>query len=183
MASGSPQEWSDILARDGRLEVSLGKRRLVLLLALSVVFVVLGVWIWVGAGSSTDRVLSAVTVVCFGAGVFIFARGLVRSGAAVVVDGQGISAAQPGLFVPWASALGTSVFSTRGTHLVQVEADKPVIDAFYAAHRGLALLRGANRRLTGGRESLSLPSPLEVDAYGFALWLDTEIRKRNPALR
>lgn len=180
MATGSPQEWSDTLARDGRLEIALGKRRLVLLLGLSVVFVVLGVWIWLGAESTTDRVLAAITVVFFGAGVFLFARGLVRNAPAVVIDEQGIASPQFGVTVPWSAALGADVFSSRGSHLVQVEADKPVIDAYYAEHRAQALARGANRKLMGGRESLSLPSPLQVDAHEFALWLDEEIRRRNP---
>jgi hypothetical protein len=180
VARGSAQEWSDVLLREGRLEIGLRKGRLVLLLLGCLVFVVVGLAM-AARGEGTDRVFGILSVLFFGLGLVVFPRQLLRSEPGVVVHELGIEAPRFRVTVPWSDARGASVFSSSGTHLVQVEADPDLLDRYYAHHPVLARTRAANKRLTGGRESLSLPSPLAVDAEAFAVWLDEEIRKRNPA--
>lgn len=178
MTKGTTQEWCAQLARDGRVEVGLRTRRLWGLTAVSLLFVLAGLAM-IGSDSGSDRVAGWVCVLLFGFGLVLFPRQALQRGPAVVVDAQGISAPRHGTVIPWDAATGTAVFSHRGTDLVQVAADTDFLDRHYESHPVQARARSANRLLTGGVESLSLPSPLAVDAEEFARWLGEEIQRRR----
>jgi hypothetical protein len=179
VARGSAQEWSNALLLDGRVEIGLRKGRLVLLLLSCLLFVLVGLCTAL-LGEGVDRVFGVAAVLFFGLGLAVFPRQLVQKEPGVVVHELGIEAPRSGVSIRWSDARGAFVFSTRGTHLVQVEADPDLLDRYYADHPVLAKTRAVNKRLTDGREALSLPSPLAVDAGAFAVWLDEEIRRRNP---
>jgi hypothetical protein len=179
MAEDRTQEWAAALERDGRVEISLRKGRVVLLLLICLAFVLIGLAL-AFTGDATERVYGGLAAVLFGIGLYVFPRQLMRRGPALVVDQQGLTVPQYDTVLPWSAAHGTQVFTSRGTSLVQIEADPGYLDEFYRSHRIMGLARGMNRRLTRGVDCLSLPSPLKADAYQLAFWLDAEIRKRNP---
>ncbi len=181
MARDRVAEWSEALARDGRVEIAQPTVRIVLLLLVSAFFVAVGVAMVATGGGVGARVGGALVTVLFGIGLYVFPRRLLRGGPALVVDEHGLTMPPYDATMPWSAAYGTQLFQARGTSLVQVATDPRWLDEFYASHRVMGLVRGVNRRLTGGVECLSLPSPLKADTFQLTLWLGEEISRRRPA--
>lgn len=91
--------WDEELARTGQVEIGYGARSVVYLGSLCVVFVVLGVFISAGG----DRVMGVAIATFFGGlGLAVLAVHLLRPGAPMVVDHEGVHVRKPRAFdVPW----------------------------------------------------------------------------------
>ena len=188
--SGSPawQEWEQELARNGRVELKVGRRQTWLHLLGAIGFTVVGLVIALNATALDEQLAGWMSVAFFGViGIPLFVVQLLRT-IAIVVDATGIHLVTGRLhgslirwpeLVPWSAIRHASVFEMASTKVVILHVTE-AFEAEYLAQLGPLARRmmAAQRRLRAG-PSLALPGPLKSSAENVAAWIAHGASRRS----
>jgi hypothetical protein len=182
------QEWEQELARNGRVELEVGRRQTWLALLGAIGFTLVGLVMALNATARDGQLAGWMSVAFFGViGIPSFVVQLLRT-VAIVVDAAGVHPVT-GRFhgslirwpelVPWSAILDASVFEISSTKAVILHVTEE-FEAEYLAQLGplARMLMAAQRRLRAG-PSLALPGPLKAGDENVAAWIAHVASRRS----
>lgn len=121
----------------GQIEIPLSKKKLVLLLVGSLVFVIAGIWFLVNPPKINNPffgnptfilIISIVAILFFGLMAFFIARKLPENKPGLIIDQEGLidnsSALSPGK-IPWSDIVNISVIEISRQKLILLEVKNP----------------------------------------------------------
>lgn len=122
-----------------RIEIYTSKKKSVLLLIGSIVFVALGVWLLLEADNLTGwrarspmftRGIGIASILFFGLGIFVGIRRLIKSEIALIIDPLGLNVnPRKSLteFIKWDEILGFEEIKIQSTRIVIIGVEKPEV--------------------------------------------------------
>lgn len=131
------------------VRIPFSRARIILTIAGSIAFVVLGAWLWSSAGQQSlfplfmVRFIAALAILFFSATLLYGIRKMTDSRPALIIDEQGIldnsSASSPGFYLSWDQIRGFRQIRVFSTKMILIDVANP---DYYAAR-----LQGAPKKM------------------------------------